>query len=265
MAITGPRTDVTLGHAQSVSLDQDGQSITILGDDCTVFHRGGSCSINNAEDEYIGDNAVIMTSDSGTNLSYTGKVKAFIAGEDADLGVGLGGDAVTDGAEYFSAGDRSGAFVYDHVKNTLIVMSGDNASVEDTMTTEAAFPRDERNTIILTGKESDVRTGYPGDTLIVTGNESRIEMQAKWLEETQDVQGGLAFIGGKDCSVETGTDSAFYCAYSPEEIVFNENSMAVIGWHDGTRERASVFYEGENGVKAGVKYTMDSNGQLIPL
>ncbi|MBT0383003.1 hypothetical protein [Morganella morganii] len=263
--------DIIISGEQSVSLDGDEQEIMILGKNCTLAHRGKTCMIKNVDytSDTHGENSVIMCSGSRAQITYAGKLTAFTAGADAHLAVGFGSDdnnpIISDGAKYFAAGDETGAFVYEGVKNSLIVMSGDRASIEDTVTTDAAFPRDERNTIILTGKNSDVRTGYPGDTLVVMGNETEVEMERDRYEEAPGVQGGLAFIGGKDCRVMTGTDSAFYCAYTPAEISFEKNSMTVIGWHDGTRERASTFYEGENGVEAGVKYTMNSLGQLVKI
>lgn len=73
------------------------------------------------------------------------------------------------------------------------------------------------------------------------------------------------FGGGQDNQITVGEKTVGYCAEQPEYIEFLKGGAVAIGWNDGIRQRISVFYEGENGIEAGVKYSMNAQGLPVKI
>jgi hypothetical protein len=42
-----------------------------------------------------------------------------------------------------------------------------------------------------------------------------------------------------------------------------KNGCAAIAWHDGNRPRFAVAYDGENGIQAGVWYSVNESGEFM--
>lgn len=260
-------SEVILNGQQSISLDEENQHVVVLGDGCIVAHRGDGCNIKNTitNDTIYGDNSVIITSGDHPRIEYLGKARVFSSGENASYALG-GTDTIdgveTKGSEFFATGDLSGAFLYQGVKKSLVVFTGNESWVEENSNTfDTPLSEDDQNTAIVTGDNCRVNLAGSGGKVLSTGDNSKIVIGDSYF--APGISAGTGFIGGKNNTLYAGNDATLYCDHSPAEIMLAEKAMAVIGWHDGLRKRVSVFYEGENGVEADVKYTMNAQGQLV--
>ncbi|MEC5345173.1 hypothetical protein ABRZ24_21525, partial [Brenneria populi] len=61
----------------------------------------------------------------------------------------------------------------------------------------------------------------------------------------------------------TGGNSVIAAASSVEYIVIGEGGCAAVPYHDGEKIRFAIAYAGENGIKSGVKYSVNDAGEFV--
>lgn len=77
-------------------------------------------------------------------------------------------------------------------------------------------------------------------------------------------QNSVAINTGDNCKVTvSGDDSICISTGHLHQFCLGKGGSAVIAYHDGKRTRFNIFYEGENGIEAGVHYTLDENQQPV--
>jgi hypothetical protein len=60
----------------------------------------------------------------------------------------------------------------------------------------------------------------------------------------------------------TGRDAVVACARPVTCVTLGPNGCASVPWHDGKRWRIAVAYAGENGIEAGIAYTVNNRGEF---
>ncbi|WP_323115952.1 YdhT family protein [Klebsiella variicola] len=81
-------------------------------------------------------------------------------------------------------------------------------------------------------------------------------------EQEQILPSMPIFVAQKARKVDTNSEVALFAEQSPESFRVGKNSVVAIGWHDGSRQRISVFYEGED-IQAGKCYRINDTGQAV--
>jgi hypothetical protein len=71
----------------------------------------------------------------------------------------------------------------------------------------------------------------------------------------------LAAAGHSSQLAASGDSSQLAASGYYSRLNLGENSAGVLAWHDGKRPRFTVLYTGENGIKAGVWYCLNSKGE----
>lgn len=80
--------------------------------------------------------------------------------------------------------------------------------------------------------------------------------------------GALSKVATSGAAVEiiaTGDDSVVAAADVVCKIVLGEGGCAAIAYQDGDRTRFAVAYVGENGIEAGIAYTVNEKGEFVKL
>ncbi|KGT97520.1 hypothetical protein NM75_14280, partial [Dickeya fangzhongdai] len=71
---------------------------------------------------------------------------------------------------------------------------------------------------------------------------------------------------GDEAQIEaSGTNSVVAAAGSIGYILLGEGGCAAVPYSDGERTRFAIAYVGENGIKAGVKYTLNDAGDFVAM
>lgn len=68
---------------------------------------------------------------------------------------------------------------------------------------------------------------------------------------------------GADSNVTVGGNSVILSSETSVTFSVGLGSCAAVVWHDGTRKRIKVVYEGENGILADTQYTIDQSGNVV--
>lgn len=72
----------------------------------------------------------------------------------------------------------------------------------------------------------------------------------------------VAISTGDNCKITvSGGDSICISTGNLHQFCLGKGGSAVIAYHDGNRTRFKIFYEGEDGIEADVRYTLDENQQ----
>ncbi|NBM03320.1 protein YdhT [Proteus sp. G2671] len=72
----------------------------------------------------------------------------------------------------------------------------------------------------------------------------------------------VAISTGDNCKITvSGDDSICISTGNLHQFCLGKGGSAVIAYHDGNRTRFKIFYEGEDGIEADVRYTLDENQQ----
>jgi hypothetical protein len=97
--------------------------------------------------------------------------------------------------------------------------------------------------------------------------ESELAHAKPLLEEAEKASSGnysrLASSGNDSRLASSGGDSICMSAGLRSTAKAGENGAIALTWHDGKRQRISVAYVGENGIKAGVFYRLDDAGNFV--
>ena len=74
----------------------------------------------------------------------------------------------------------------------------------------------------------------------------------------------VAINTGDNCKVTvSGDDSICISTGNLHQFCLGKGGSAVIAYHDGNRTRFKIFYEGEEGIVAGVHYYLDEDQHPI--
>lgn len=74
----------------------------------------------------------------------------------------------------------------------------------------------------------------------------------------------VAINTGDNCQITvTGDESICISTGSIHQFCLGKGGSAVIAYHDGKRTRFKIFYEGEDGIIAGVHYYLDENQHAV--
>ncbi|MEQ4922715.1 protein YdhT [Proteus hauseri] len=77
-------------------------------------------------------------------------------------------------------------------------------------------------------------------------------------------ENSVAINTGDNCKITvSGNNSICISTGSIHQFCLGKGGSAVIAYHDGERTRFKIFYEGEDGVEAGIHYYLDENQQPI--
>ncbi|WP_195433099.1 hypothetical protein [Morganella morganii] len=282
------------GQSRGIMLASDAETSVCKANNTTLVHTGYNSLIYNdfplTTASYSG-----QLSDYGPDWDTDGKF--LPANSNVLITTGTGGSIITGvndsdlPTRFFSLGDKS----IMQLSDTYSFLDQNPAGTSDHI---YRFPVK----AVIDGYCSVMESGYGGDSRVIPSNSVLISLGEKNELNNAGVDSIVAsfgdnsaircnsyatseyiFAGGKNTvvkadeddsvvfvaqkarSIDISGEAVLMAKETPEYFCVGENSAIAIGWHDGIRERIAVFYEGENGVKAGVKYTMDSNGQLIPL
>lgn len=246
------------GDNDTVYLPKDKQSANIYGPNMTVITSGDGVGI--ATDAESGTDALIVATGKDAQFYVSAKAVVHSSGDSSNAYVQSDEESepVIDGAAFHFSGTGAEITTNNGVKNATVILSGDGSQIND------VSPFDSRNTFVLTGDESFAYSYYVSSTIMATGNGTNIIM-GQIHEEHPDIKGGVAMLSGTDCYLVVAPETVGFCAHNPVSVTLREGGAVAIGWNDGTRERVSVFYEGENGIEADVEYTMNVQGQLVKI
>lgn len=73
----------------------------------------------------------------------------------------------------------------------------------------------------------------------------------------------IANAGGDTCIIAPGNNCVITSTCALTYVVLGKNGCAAIPYHDGTRIRFAIAYEGENGIQAGIKYTLSPDFRFV--
>ncbi|MGO2347552.1 MAG: hypothetical protein ACTH64_17565, partial [Providencia sp.] len=208
-----------------------GNNVKILDNEGMVEDADGN-SIRNGKDSLFiatGENCVVEAS--------SGSV-SFVSGKGAKLGLGF--DLIdSDEPEYVDGVPA--------VENAILIGTGDKTLLQVTGSNSLG---------ITTGEGAVMGDLFFGSTGIATGNNSAIVSEwpfkkAVILGDNSYIGGEgsdefTAFFGGQQSTVSTGHKSSLLSEFPVSELKVGKDSVVVVGWHDGTRKRFSVYYEGED-------------------
>lgn len=111
---------------------------------------------------------------------------------------------------------------------------------------------DKNEISINVGEDPDAKS--KNNKVVTSGIESLV-----WMESADSV----AVTLGENSITEVGESSVIFASESSVKFKLGAGSCAAIAWHDGTRKRIKVVYEGENGILADTQYTIDQNGNVV--
>lgn len=244
---------------QTIYLPVENTSVRVYERDTTIISSGDKFSVSTDTETQLAFSANVLSS--GDNAEFdivttdcivhsSGSAASLVADADVDDG------KLIDGAGFYFSGDEAQAVFKGEVQKAVVVMGGRDSKIND-----LSDPYDV-NKMFIIEDDSSAYSASPANMIISTGNNSEVGM-GSFIEDYPATRPGIIFVGGENNRVTVGEKAVGYCAAKPEYIEFLKGSAAAINWNDGTRERISVFYEGENGIEAGVKYIMNTRGQLI--
>lgn len=111
--------------------------------------------------------------------------------------------------------------------------------------------------LISSGENSSIDDGGANNICISTGDNVDISTTNKEAKST-------IFVTKESAEIASNNEALIFAKTSPKRFKVGKNSAVAIAWNDGSRERISVFYEGEGGLEADVSYRFE-NGNLIKL
>ena len=156
--------------------------------------------------------------------------------------------------------------IYDGGQASTITAFGDNTQISYEFfldTQNVNNPLTMSNNMVLIGGGNSrlhVQDGYEysNSTIINTGENAFISIAGMSEKNSNN----LVVNTGCDVNVSVGSDSVVFSSESSTVFSLGKGSCAAILWHDGTRKRMKVVYEGEDGIQAGISYQVDQNGNI---
>lgn len=236
-----------------VFIPQNDQHMVIKADFAKVYHTGNDSDIRTDVDrlaEEVGSENLFEPCTEIQLVTGGEFVHITDAGCQSKL-IGLGNETTVD---YHLYADN----LHDEAKimsENLAFMAGDNSRLtvsEFSFKDSIAISLGERSDLTLI-ESSNIEGDYTNNIAFSVGKESFIEIGNE----------SIAVSLGKDSNVIVGNDSVVLSSENSTVFTLGEGSCASIAWHDGTRKRVKVVYEGEDGIQAGMSYKVDQNGNVI--
>lgn len=153
------------------------------------------------------------------------------------------------------------------------VIDGYKSSAVNAYNDERVIPTG--SVLVSLGKENELQNPGVDSVLASFGDNSRIESdddktveyifsggEGSVIDSLNEESLTTLFIAKKAKSVEVSGEVVLMSKQSPEYFSVGKGSVVAIGWHDGSRNRISVFYEDKD-IQAGKKYRVDENGQAV--
>ncbi|GBR60797.1 hypothetical protein AA18889_2472 [Acetobacter senegalensis DSM 18889] len=173
--------------------------------------------------------------------------------------------------------------VFDKAFSSEIVVSDVNAVIA--LTADAEADSDNSGDSAQIGSSGDgarigssgnyVRIGSSGDSAQIgsSGYGAQIGSSGKYAQIGSSGYGAQIGSSGKYAQIGSSGDSArieatgenavVACSGRFAKVKLGKGGNACLNWHDGKRVRFVPLYEGEDGIKAGVWYELNSSGSPV--
>jgi hypothetical protein len=249
----------------------DYQHLVIKSDFAKVYHTGKNAVIftdTHRLGEEVGSedpfepcaDIQLVTGGEFVDITDAGHRSKLIAlGNESKINYGIDVDNLYDEAKImsenlaFMVGDKSSVNVDEFsFKDSIAISLGFNSQL---YLAQSSYPENDysNNIAFSAGDRSSITIGS-SSVVFNSGDENDIDA------EYTDV---VAVTTGKNTNINLDTDSLIFSSENSTTFSIGIGSCASIAWHDGTRKRVKVVYEGEDGIQAGMSYKVDQNGNVI--
>lgn len=233
-----------------VFIPSETREITVKASFAEVFHSGPMVTIA-TDTTRLGEELC-----SDKLFEPCGKILVVTGGSEADIrDAGCQSKIITLGEQSrvsYDIDDDNISEDYKVMRENLVFMAGNGAQVD-------AGEFDYIDSVVMCAASANVYLNgrldgdYSNNKVVTVGENSSITV----------MNDSVAANLGTDSTVNVGKNSVILSSESSMTFVLDVGSCAAIAWHDGTRKRIKVVYEGENGIVAGNYYKIDQNGNVV--
>lgn len=239
----------------------DNQKINCIGDNAEIIHTGNNVKIyDNEGNTYYPDKNYTKNTGNGSFFVATGE-NSFIEASSGSVSFTSGKGAEVYVPYVYSDDDDDDELL---LKDAFLIATGDESF---------AYPGGQNSLGIVTGENSNIFDLGCGSIGISTGNNTAVGSEGPFkkaviLGDNSSIGGRdstefTAFSGGLQTYADIGPQSSLLSEFPVKHVSAGTGSVIVTGWHDGTRKRYSVYYEGVD-FEAGKKYMTNELGELHP-
>lgn len=198
---------------------------------------------SNGETYYPLENITVVGVGDKTTIQATAKSTTATFGYDSNIIIGYDSFLLDEESEFIDPRNLPNTECFG-----LSVGPNSNIKVEPTVADSV---------LISHGENSSIDDEGMNNICIGTGDDADIYLSNKKSKSTVFATKGTSHINS-EC------ETILFAKTSPRDFRVGKNSVVAIAWNDGTRERISVFYEGEGDLEVDVSYRFE-NGSLIKL